>query len=225
MQKGFPKALFKSAGSIPGEERMRAHLTAACTKIFSNVSLSAFLRLLLLWSRVGESRILQGPCRQKQLLWCTLQWFIRSWGCIKAVLLARGMLAKAPWLYSSAMGLLGSTRADTVHFELLLPLKHNAANSAVPPHSGCHSAFRLCQRFWSSTANQRLLRISRYQILMVQCHPDTNERKTLSYKKLGKLESIYIVRNDPVLLSPQLLRKLHMSFLLTPLNNLEITWK
>lgn len=55
------------------------------------------------------------------------------------------MLAKAPWLYSNTMGPLGSTRAATVQFELPLPLKRNAASSAVPPCGGCHSALRLCQ--------------------------------------------------------------------------------
>lgn len=113
-------------------------------------------------------------------------------GCIKAVLSARGLLAKAPWLYSSTLGLVCSTRADTVNFELLLPLKHYAANSAVPPHSSCHSALRLCQIFRSSTANQCVLSISQHQILPVRCHPDANERKTLSCENLVNMR-IYIL--------------------------------
>lgn len=189
LQKEFSKALSKPAGSLLGEDRMRAHLASKLGKRKQNSS----------WAV---------QVKATALMYSTV--VLCSWGCMKAILLARGMLAKALWLFSSAMRPLGSTRADTVHFGLLLSLRHNAANGAVPPHSGCHSALRLCQLFWSSTINQCLLSISWHQILIVQCYLDTSERKVLYYKKVGK----HTLGNDPVLLNSGLLRKLHMSVLL-----------
>lgn len=124
---------------------MKAHLVAGYAKIFSSVS-NIFSETAF---ALKQGRRKQNPAGTVQaevsaLMYSTVvHAYIEE--CIKAVLLASGLLDKAPWLCSSTLGPVCSTRASTVNFELLLPLKRYAANNAVPPHSNCHSALRLCQ--------------------------------------------------------------------------------